>query len=177
MTSVRLIATAAFALLSVGTLSLTADAAAQTTTVAPATGHSDAMMAACPMNVPGTKVSAVDTANGETLVFTTTDDVAALRSKVRSMAEMHNQHHATGGTHDGMMGGGMMGGGMMGSGKGMEGKVMMPPSNAMVADVEGGASIALTPIAPADLQQLQAAVRTHAKHMAQDGCGKMAHAK
>jgi hypothetical protein len=172
MTSVRLIATAAFALLSVGTLSLAANAAAQATTVAPATGHSDAMMAACPMNVPGTKVTAVDTANGETLLFTTTDDVAALRSKVRRMAEMHNQHHAMGGAHDGMMGGEMMGGG-----KGMDGKMMVPPSNATVTDVERGASIALTPVAPADLQKLQTAVRTHAKHMEQDGCGKMAHAK
>jgi hypothetical protein len=129
-------------------------------------------MAACPMNVPGTKVSAVDTANGETLVFTTTDDVAALRTRVHRMAEMHNQHHAAGGAHDGMMGGGMMG-----SGTGMEGKVKMPPSNATVTDVDSGASIALTPVAPADLQQLQAAVRTHASHMQQDGCGKMAHAK
>ena len=54
---------------------------------------------------------------------------------------------------------------------------MMPPSNATVTDVEGGASITLTPIAPADLQQLQTAVRTRAKHMEQDGCGKMGHAK
>jgi hypothetical protein len=169
MTSVRLIATAAFSVLSLGTLSLAPAAAAQSTTVAPATGHAEAMMAACPMNVPGTKVSAVDSANGETLVFTTTDDVAALRTRVHRMAEMHNQHHAAGGTHDGMMGAGMMGGG-----KGMEGKVKMPPSNAAVTDVDSGASIALTPVAPADLPQLQAAVRAHATHMQQDGCGKMA---
>jgi hypothetical protein len=175
MPSVRLITTAAFALLSIGTLSLATAAAAQSTTAAPATGHAETMMAACPMNVPGTKVSAIDSANGETLVFTTTDDVAALRTRVHQMAEMHNQHHAAGGTHDGMMGGGMMGGRMMGSGKGMEGKVKMPPSNATVTDVDSGASIALTPVAPADLPQLQAAVRQHATHMQQDGCGKMAH--
>ena len=107
--------------------------------------------------------------DGETLVFTTTDDVAALRTRVRSMAEMHNEHHAAGGMH-----GGMMGGGMMGSGKGMAGKMKMPPSNATVADVDGGASIALTPVTPADLPQLQAAVRAHATQMQQDGCGKMA---
>ena len=175
MTSDRLIATVAFALLSVGTLSRSTDAAAQTATVVPATGHSGTMMLASPMNVPGTTVSAADTANGETLVFTTTGDVAALRSRVRSMAAMHDQHHAAGGTHDGMMGGGMTGG-MMGSGKGMDGRVMMPPSTATVTDVENGASIALTPVAPADLLQLQTAVRTHAKHMQQEGCGKMAHA-
>ncbi len=172
MTSARRIGTAALALLSAATLSLAADTAAQTPTAAPANGHSHAMMPACPMNVPGTQVTAIDTVNGETLVFTTTDDVAVLRSQVRRMAEMHNQHHATGGIHDGMMGSGMMGGG-----KGMEGKVTMPPSNAAVTDTERGASIALTPIAPADLQQLRTAVRTHAKHMAQDGCGQMAHAK
>jgi len=172
MTAARLIATAASALLSVCTLSLAVDAAAQTPTVAPATEHSDSMMAACPMNVPGTKVTAIDTATGEKLAFTTTGDVAALRSKVRRMAEMHNQHHAAGGTHDGMMAGGMMG-----SGKGMEGKVKVPPSSATVTDIENGASIALTPIAPADLQQLQTAVRTHANHMEKDGCGMMGHAK
>jgi hypothetical protein len=171
MTSVRLIATASFALLSVGILSLPVDASAQTT-VAPGTGHSDSMMAACPMNIPGTKVTAMDTATGEKLAFTTTGDVAALRSKVRQMAEMHNQHHAKGGTPDGMMAGGMMG-----SGKGMEGKVMVPPSSATVTDIENGASIALTPVAPADLKQLQTAVRTHANHMEKDGCGMMGHAK
>jgi hypothetical protein len=170
MTSVRPIATAVFALVSVGTLSLATAAGAQSTTAAPATGHAETMMAACPMNVPGTKVSAVDSANGETLVFTTTEDVAALRTRVHRMAEMHNQHHAAGGTHDGMMGGGMMG-----NGKGMEGKVKMPPSNATVTDVDSGASIALTPVEPVDLPQLQAAVRAHAAHMQQDGCGKMAH--
>jgi hypothetical protein len=71
----------------------------------------------------------------------------------------------------------MMAGGMMGSGKGMEGKVMVPPSSATVTDIENGASIALTPVAPADLQQLQTAVRTHANHMEKDGCGMMGHAK
>jgi hypothetical protein len=175
MTSV-LLGTAVLALLSGTTPSLTPQASSGNPTVAQAPGHSGPMMSACPMNVPGTKVSAIDSANGETLVFTTTGDTAALRSQVRSMAEMHNQHQSAGGTHDGMMGGGMAGG-MMGGSKGMEGKVMMPPSKATVVDVQNGASIALTPIAPADLQQLQAAVRTHAQHMQQNGCGKMAHAQ
>ena len=175
MTSV-LLGTAVFVLLSGTTPSLTHQVAPRRTVVAQAPGHSGPMMSACPMNVSGTKVSAIDAANGETLVFTTTGDIAALRSQVRSMAEMHNQHQAAGKTHDGMMGGGMTGG-MMGSGKGMEGKMMMPPSKATVVDVENGASIALTPIAPADLHQLQTAVRAHAQHMQQNGCGKMAHAQ
>ena len=165
----RLVASTAFALLSVGALSLATGAAAQSTTVAPATGQAETMMAACPMNVPGTKVSAVDSANAGTLVFTTTGDVAALRTRVHRMAEMHNQHHVDGGTH-----GGMMGGGMMGNGKGMEGKVKMPPANATVTDVDSGARIALTPVAAADLPQLQAGVRAHATRMLQDGCGRMA---
>jgi hypothetical protein len=158
MISIRLVGTVASALLSVGTLSWSSDATAQSSAATPTAGHADAMMAACPMAVPGTKVSAVDTANGETLVFTTTEDVAALRTRVHRMAEMHDQHHAVGGMHDGMMGG----------------KVKMPPSNATVADVDSGASITLTPVVAADLPQLQAAVRAHASHMQQDGCGKMA---
>jgi TusA-related sulfurtransferase len=54
------------------------------------------MAEACPMNVPGTQVSAADIATGETITFTTTspDQVTALREKVHAMAEMHNHHHA-----------------------------------------------------------------------------------
>ena len=130
------------------------------------------MMAMCPMNVPGTQVSAADVATGETLTFTTTDQVAELRSRVHAMAEMHNKHHAAGGMHQGMMGRGTgsgkaMGGGMMGEG------MMMPASRAMVVDLDKGASIMLTPDDPADLQKLQSAARMHAQKMQQSGCGMM----
>jgi hypothetical protein len=123
----------------------------------------------CPMSVPGTQVATADAVNGETLTFTTTGPVAELRSRVHAMAEMHNQHHAAGGTHGGMMGGGMMGG--MGSGKAMGG--MMPPSHATVVELENGAAMTLMPNAPADLEKLQSAVRMHAQRMQQNGCGMM----
>lgn len=125
------------------------------------------MMAMCPMNVPGTQVTATDAANGETLTFTTTDQVAELRSRVHAMAEMHNKHHAAGGMHESMMGGGT------GSGNAMGGGMMMPPSRAAVVDLDKGASITLTPNDPADLQKLQSAARMHAQKMQENGCGMM----
>lgn len=137
----------------------------------------------CPMNVPGTQVSAMDVANGEALTFTTTpENAAALREKVHAMAEMHNRHH-TGGEpgHGGMQHGGMgqgamggmggMGGGMSGMAHGdMGGMQMPPPSQASVEDVPNGARIVVTPNDPADLQRLQSTVRAHAEHMQQHGC-------
>src|SRR5512140_625918 len=126
------------------------------------------MAGMCPMSVPGTKVSAADTATGEALTFTTTpDQAAALREKVHAMADMHNRHHASGAAeHGSMMGGGMAGGSM----GGME---MPPPSRATVEDLPEGARIVVTPNDPADLQRLQSTVRSHAEHMQQDGCGMM----
>jgi len=162
--------TAAFAMLSGCAHSPSPEPAARPAIAAQAPGQAGDMMAMCPMSVPGTQVSAADAVDGETLTFTTTDQVAELRSRVHAMAEMHNQHHAAGGTHEGMMGGGT--GGMMGSGKAMSG-TMMPPSHATVVDLENGASITLTPNAPADLQELQSAVRMHAQRMQQSGCGMM----
>ena len=53
----------------------------------------------CPMQVPGTTVTSADVEGGVALVFTTrTGDAAELRQRVRRMAEMHNHHHAGGGT-------------------------------------------------------------------------------
>lgn len=130
------------------------------------------MAGMCPMSVPGTKVSAADTATGEALTFTTTpDQAAALREKVHAMADMHNQRHASGEAAHGGMSGGMMGGGMAGGSMG--GMQMPPPSRAAVEDLPEGARIVVTPNDPGDLQRLQATVRSHAEHMQQDGCGMM----
>jgi len=135
----------------------------------------------CPTDVPGTKVAAADTPDGESLTFTTTSgEVDELRRRVRGMADMHNQHHAGsaagaghGGTaeHGGMGHGGMMTGGhSMAQGGGM---MMPPPSNARVDDLENGARIVLTPTDPAQTDQLRSAVRMHAEHMQRNGCGMM----
>lgn len=143
-------------------------ASTQPATAAPAGG----MAGMCPMSVPGTKVSAADTATGEALTFTTTpDQAAALREKVHAMADMHNRHHASGEAGHGGMGGGMMGGGM--AGESMGGMQMPPPSRAVVEDLPEGARIVVTPNDPVDLQRLQSTVRSHAEHMQQDGCGMM----
>ncbi len=152
-------------------------ATAQPSTVAPAGG----MAGMCPMSVPGTNVSAADTATGEALTFTTSPDQAsALREKVHAMADMHNRHHASGDAGSGGMGGVMGGGGMAGGGMaggGMDGMQMPPPSRAAVEDLPDGARLLVTPNDQADLQRLQSTVRMHAEHMQQHGCGMMNHSQ
>jgi hypothetical protein len=169
MTRPLLLGSVALALLAAGCMhSAPAQAAASpVTAVAPAPGGG-AMMGMCPMDVPGTHVSAADTENGEALTFTTTADQAAeLQRRVRGMADMHNQRHAAGGTADGAMKEGMMGG------AGMSEMMMPPPSHAAVMDLPDGARLEVTPNASADLQKLQSAVRMHAQHMQEHGCGMM----
>ena len=121
------------------------------------------MAAMCPMAVPGTQVSASDLSTGEAVTFSTTspEQVADLRSRVRAMADMHNRHHASG-DMSGMQGGMHGHGGMM-----------PPPSTASVEDTDAGARLMVTPKDPAQLAQLQSAVRAHAEMMQQGGCGMM----
>lgn len=133
-------------------------------------GGGKAMMGAaqCPMAVPGTQVTAVDTSEGVALVFTTgTGGVEELRHRVAAMAEMHNRHHGGMGEHAGMVGqAGMMGGGDMTGHAGMdEGGhhgMTPPPSKATVQPVDGGAQILLTPLDAANLSSL----RSHAHEAA-----------
>ena len=52
----------------------------------------------CPMDLPGTSVTATDTSTdtstGGALVFRTTGDLAALRARLDGWAERHNARHA-----------------------------------------------------------------------------------
>jgi hypothetical protein len=48
----------------------------------------------CPVAVPGTSVTVEDTPTGAAMVFVTTGDVAELRKRVATMAQMHNDHHS-----------------------------------------------------------------------------------
>jgi hypothetical protein len=142
----------------------------------PATGTSAAraiepgagmMSAMCPMDVPGAAVTPTDVNGGVALVFTTgAGDVAELRQRVRSMAEMHNRHHA---------GGMMMGGRGAGGGRGgmMGGGMRMPAASASVEDVEGGARLVLRPRDPAQLGALREHVRMQAGRMAHGECPMM----
>lgn len=151
---------------------------------APGTGDQAGMMAGmCPMQVPGTTVAAVDVEGGVGLSFTTrTGDVAELRQRVYSMAEMHDQRgghmmasHGTpapGGDaehqHGAQAGAGHEGddqGGMM-----MGGGMMMPAATASVEDIEGGARLILQPKDPAQLGALREHVRMKSQRMAAGEC-------
>ena len=48
----------------------------------------------CPVLVAGTSVTVEDTDTGAALVFVTTGDVAAVRTRARALADAHNAHHA-----------------------------------------------------------------------------------
>ncbi|MGN6107902.1 MAG: hypothetical protein ACTHU0_22530 [Kofleriaceae bacterium] len=48
----------------------------------------------CPVLVAGTSVTVEDTDQGAALVFVTTGDIDAVRTRARALAEMHNAHHA-----------------------------------------------------------------------------------
>jgi hypothetical protein len=148
----------------------------------------------CPFAMPGTQVRAEDTPDGASLVFTTTGDAAAVRSRVRQMAEHHNQMANDAGPMGGRgkgpsgargvtdagaapppMGPFGMGEGMTGGGRerdrtmrgGMMGWV---PSQASVEDVPGGARLTLVPTSPADLQPLRIRTQWHAQRMATGPC-------
>jgi hypothetical protein len=124
-------------------------------------------MAMCPMSVPGTEVAASEVVNGEALTFTTGGDVAELRTRVQAMAKIHNEHHADAGRRPGMMAGGMAG-----SGNAMSG-ASIPPSWAVVTEVERGAILVIVPNAAGDLEELQAAIRASAERMKKNGCEMM----
>lgn len=167
MTHVLLVGAAALALLSGCAHS------SQPAQASPMDGAGGEMKATCPMEIPGTQVSAVDEVNGATMTFTAPAQVAELQRRVHAMVKMHNQHHAGGDTHEGMHMGGMMGGGHKMGGDQKMGGMMMPPSHATVFDLDNGASITLMPTNEADLQKLQSAVRMHTQRMQKSGCEMM----
>lgn len=124
----------------------------------------------CPMTVPGTSVEASDVEGGASLAFHTTGDVAQLRQRVHSMADLHNQRMQGGMMGPGMkgqgMGGGRMGGGMMGGG-------MMPASTASVEDIDAGAKLVFKPKDPAQLSQLREHLSARSEHMKSGTCPMM----
>ncbi len=61
----------------------------------------------------------------------------------------------------------------MGGGGTMADMTMPPPSTATVEDTDSGARLLLSPKDPAQLAQLQSAVRGHADKMQKGGCGMM----
>jgi len=148
-----------------------------------ADGGEGGMMAdMCPMQVPGTTVTATDIEGGVGLAFTTkSGSVEEVRQRVQQMAETHNNKHS----------GGMMaehgapasasdddhqhgaGHGSHGQDGMMMGDKMMPPATALVEDIEGGARLNLRPNDPAQLAALQEHVRMKAQQMTSGECAMM----
>lgn len=129
-------------------------------------------MGMCPMNVPGTRVEATDTADGETLSFTTSepDKVEQLRQTIQHVGAMHQRGQAMGGKgHAGQCPECPMHEQMQAGMRGM-GHI---DANARVENIEGGARLVLTPVNPDDMEKLRREVRQHAEQMAAGQCPMM----
>lgn len=138
-------------------------------------GMMDQLRAGCPMVVQGTDVSVVDTDGGVALAFTTdAGDVAELRTRVRSMAQMYGMHRGQGGMmwhHMGGAGMGHGGRGMGGAGMGhMAGRGPMPAASDTVTDTDQGARLELRPTDPSQLEDLREHVRWHQQRMRSGEC-------
>lgn len=122
----------------------------------------------CPMMPPaGTNVVATDTNDGVAIAFTTTGDVADLRTRVHRMAEMHEKmramHH--GGEMDSGMGSGDMHGRMM--------HTQMMAARVTVEDIPGGSRLVFVPSDPSQVSALRDQAREHAAMMAKGECPMM----
>ncbi len=142
----------------------------------------------CPVTVAGTSVNVEDTDAGAALVFITTGDVAEVRKRVRTLAQMHNDHHESmgplpdgtggGGGHEGhdmsKMGSGATGHeghdmSKMGEHAGHAGGMISVHSKATAADVPGGAKVVFMANG-GDVGKLQTELRMHAQHFASGSC-------
>jgi hypothetical protein len=149
----------------------------------PAASHDDP---SCPVLVPGTSVSVEDTDQGAALVFVTTGDVAAVRTRASELARMHGAHHAQMGQmghtmpadgaadpHAGHAGhpmaDGPSGGGMAMAG-GELGTMISVHSTAATTEVPGGARVTFTAADASDVAKLQAELRMHAQHLTGGTC-------
>lgn len=138
----------------------------------------------CPMDLPGTSVTATDTSTGGALVFRTTGDLAALRARLDGWAERHNARHAAMGP--------LPTGAEAAPASGHDhhhhhhhgdhaakpaAPVAADPAlmiaahtRAEVGEVDGGLQLTFVAF-PDQLAAVQAEVRGHAEHLASTGCG------
>ena len=99
----------------------------------------------CPLLVPGTSITVEDTADGPSLVFVTTGDVAAVRTRGAALATMHNEQ----------------------KGPPMALGMMFPPdSKASTAEIEGGVRVLFKPTDPAKAGAVGDQLRMHGRHLA-----------
>jgi hypothetical protein len=103
----------------------------------------------CPLLVPGTSLSVEDTEAGAALVFVTTGDPLAVRSRAAALAEMHTKH-------DGPS-----------SAMGM----MFPKATTATAmEVQGGARVEFAAATPDQVSAVQKELRMHASHLTGGNC-------
>jgi hypothetical protein len=109
----------------------------------------------CPMEVVGTKVTAADVENGVALDFTTTGDVAELRSRVATRAAVHDQMPCSGNAAP-------RGGGL--------GRNQPPASSVTESEIDRGARLVFTPKEPGELARLREFVHHRAETMQAGTC-------
>jgi hypothetical protein len=111
----------------------------------------------CPLVVPGTSVTVEDTAHGGALVFVTTGDVDAVRTRSKQLAAAKNaddQLAAAGKPVDGMR----------------MADMLSTHATAEAKDIDHGARVELSASQPDDLAKLQAELRMHASHLSAGSC-------
>ncbi len=92
-----------------------------------------------------------DSDKGAALVFVTTGDVAAVRTRAKALADAITKHDA----------------------KSDLASMLATPSTAVASDADKGARVAVTAQKPDDVSALQSELRMHAQHLASGSC-KMA---
>lgn len=122
-------------------------------TTGPGSGSGSAVAAAddpsCPLLVPGTSISVEDTQAGPALVFVTTGDVAAVRTRAGALAAMHNQGNGPATAF---------------------GAIFKVKSTASVAEIEGGARVTFQPADPAGAGAVGDELRMHAQMLGAGSC-------
>lgn len=114
-----------------------------------AMGSASAGDPSCPLEVSATSISVEDTTGGAALVFVTTGDVAAVRTRAQALATMHTKHDGPG------------------SALGM----MFPAEwTAAAKDIDGGARVEFTASKPEDAATVQSQLRMHAGHLSSGSC-------
>jgi hypothetical protein len=123
--------------------------ATSTTTSPPMTNTAAADDPTCPLIVPGTALSVEDTTDGIALIFVTTGDAEAVRTRAASLNDTHNAHNGAAGSL----------------------AAMFPAtSTSRWTKIDGGARVELVASEPAGVAKLQSDVRMHAGHLTGGTC-------
>lgn len=124
----------------------------------PATLDTKNVRSTCPLGVDNAHVTFDETANGATLVFSTTPDrLEELRRRTREAAERHGTGKQSGEGHDGKHG---LGGGRHGLQA-----YYLPPSKVTMVMVDDGARLTFTPDRLEDVDALRKVLRYRVERM------------